>query len=150
MFTKETPLSDTTEARGTATSSRADIIKEWPQFDQALAGAAVSDALVQKFASVKSPLEIKMFIGTWCGDTRRELPALLKAIEDAKNAQISYSFILMDHSKNSASGQEKVYEVSRLPSFIFIQNGKELGRFVESSQGQSSNELLLQILNKAA
>lgn len=78
---------------------------------------------------------IKVFLGTWCGDSKREVPRFYKVIETAKFPKDQLEVIAVDRSeaayKQSPNGEEKGLNIHRVPTFIFYKNGKEVNRIVE-------------------
>ncbi len=92
-------------------------------------------------------VEIKGFMGTWCGDSKREIPRFYRILEETKFDQKKLSLITVNRQK-TAKGLEKGYDLLRVPTFIFYKNGKELGRFVEHTVNNASLESdLLQIVS---
>ena len=80
--------------------------------------------------------EIKLFLGTWCGDSKREVPRVIKILEEAKFPIKDLELIALDrrrgYYKKSPSGEEKGWSILKIPTIIFIKNGKEVNRITES------------------
>ncbi len=92
-------------------------------------------------------VEIKGFMGTWCGDSKREIPHFYRILEEANFNQKNVSLITVNRQK-TAQGLEKGYDLLRVPTFIFYKNGKEIGRFVEHTVNNATLEHdLLQIVS---
>jgi tetratricopeptide (TPR) repeat protein len=83
-----------------------------------------------------SDLKVKIFIGTWCGDTRRWLPEFMKFWNDNNLPQENLSLIALHNEsaqyKKSPDGEEVGMNIHRVPTFIFYEGDKEVGRIVES------------------
>lgn len=79
---------------------------------------------------------ILIFLGTWCGDSKREVPRFLKILETAEFPKEQLKIIALDqrseHYKKSPTGEEWGLKIVRIPTFIFLKNGKEVNRIVES------------------
>ena len=90
--------------------------------------------------------EIKVLMGTWCGDSKRELPKFLKILDEADYDYDNLQLVAVDRNKTTPSGIEKDLEVTRVPTIIFYKNGKEVNRFVEYSQGESIEEDIAKIV----
>ncbi|TYQ00134.1 thiol-disulfide isomerase/thioredoxin [Tenacibaculum adriaticum] len=101
--------------------------------------------------ALKSKLDgvtIKGFMGTWCGDSQREIPNLYKTLDEVGFNYINLELVTVDRKKK-AKGLEKGYDVVRVPTFIFYKDGKELGRFVEHTVNGASLEYdILQIVSE--
>lgn len=78
---------------------------------------------------------ILVFMGTWCGDSRKEVPRLYKILEAAKYPMQQLKVVAVDNDQNnykkSPTGEEKELNIHRVPTFIFYRNGNEINRIVE-------------------
>jgi thiol-disulfide isomerase/thioredoxin len=72
-----------------------------------------------------------VFLGTWCGDTHRELPRFLKIIETENIPIRILELHALNRKKQSGDALPVVFGIRYVPTFIFIKNGKEIGRIVE-------------------
>lgn len=75
-------------------------------------------------------VDITIFMGTWCPDSRREVPNFYK-IMDAVVGSPDIKLIAVTRAKTTPEGLESGKDILRVPTFIFTKNGKELGRIVE-------------------
>lgn len=93
-----------------------------------------------------SQYEIKVFLGTWCGDSKREIPRFYKVIEQAKFPKNQLEVIAVDRTeeayKQSPNHEEKGLNIHRVPTFIFYKNGQEVNRIVESPKETFENDIL--------
>lgn len=78
--------------------------------------------------------EVLVFFGSWCGDSRREVPRFLRAAEEADNPHLRIRFYGLDRSKRDEAGLAERHRISRVPTFVILEDGKELGRIVERSR----------------
>ncbi|MEX0273216.1 MAG: thioredoxin family protein [Flavobacteriaceae bacterium] len=83
-----------------------------------------------------NPYHILVFMGTWCGDSKREVPRFLKLLEAADFPSNQLKIVAVDRRKEfykkSPSGEEWGLDIRRVPTFIFLKDGKEANRIVES------------------
>lgn len=95
-------------------------------------------------------LHIQVFLGTWCGDSKREVPAFIKLLHQMQFPQQQFQLIGLGGSdslyKQSPAGEEKGLGIFRVPTFIVYQNNTELGRINEYPI-QSLEADLLKILS---
>lgn len=82
----------------------------------------------------KKEIEILGFVGSWCGDTKRELPILMKILDQIDFDTDKLTLTGVNYQYQAPDGSNKIWEVRRVPTFIILENGKEIGRFVERSQ----------------
>lgn len=73
-------------------------------------------------------VEIKVVMGTWCHDSKREVPRFYKILNN-KSAEIE--MIALDRKKRSPNGETDGMAITNTPTFIFYKNGKEMNRIVE-------------------
>jgi len=77
----------------------------------------------------------KIVFGSWCGDSKRELPRMLKTLHAAgftdKNIQLIGVYSDSEKYKQAPNREEKELHVYRVPTFIVYQNNKEAGRINE-------------------
>lgn len=91
--------------------------------------------------------KIKVLMGTWCGDSKREVPKLLKILDNAQYDYEELELVAVDYNKTTPSKIEEELEVHRVPTIIFYKDGKEVNRFVEYSQGESIEEDIAKIVS---
>ena len=83
-------------------------------------------------------LKVKILFGTWCHDSEREVPRMLKLLAASGVKEDNISLISLDIRKEEPEGRAKALAVRFTPTFIFFIGGTELGRIVE----QPSKSLL--------
>lgn len=80
--------------------------------------------------------EIKIFIGAWCEDSKEMIPKIESLFTIAGFPPDELIVYMLDEQKKSKSGIEKEYNVKFVPTIIFLNEGKELGRIVEQPEGE--------------
>lgn len=91
--------------------------------------------------------EIKLLMGTWCGDSRRELPKFIKLLDKANYDYDKLEMLAVDYNKTTPSNIEKELDVHHVPTIIFYKDGKEVNRFVEYPQEESIEEDIAMIVS---
>lgn len=100
-------------------------------FDILLDTADCDVASLRKIEENKD-VEIIMIGGTWCGDTKFHLPHFYKILEQTSYPMTNVRLIGVDRDKKDLKGFSDKYHIERVPTFIFLKNGKEIGRIVEN------------------
>ena len=89
---------------------------------------------------------IKIFFGSWCGDSRRELPKMTKVLNEISFAKKSVALIAVDDStevyKQSPQREEAGLQIYKVPTFIIYEGSTEIGRIVESPAETIERDLL--------
>ena len=85
---------------------------------------------------------IKVFMGTWCSDSQREVPALHKVLEAADFDEDNLEIIAVNRDKITPNGLEKGKDIQYVPTIIFYKAGKEINRIVESPVASLEKDML--------
>lgn len=100
---------------------------------------------------IKKPIKnyhIKMFMGTWCPDSRRETPKFLKLLDEVNFKEKNLEIYAMSHSKSTEDNYEEGLDIHHVPTIIFFdKEGNEVNRFVEFPQ-QTLEKDILKIVTK--
>jgi thioredoxin 1 len=76
-------------------------------------------------------MKVKILFGTWCHDSEREVPRMLKLLAASGVKEESISLISLDIRKEEPEGRAKALDVRFTPTFIFFSGDIELGRIIE-------------------
>lgn len=89
---------------------------------------------------------IEIFLGSWCGDSRREVPTMLKILQTANYDTNNIKLIFVNNVdsvyKQSPQREEKGKFIHHVPTFIVYENNKELNRIVETPMESLEKDLL--------
>jgi thiol-disulfide isomerase/thioredoxin len=80
----------------------------------------------------KEGFSIKIVMGTWCPDSRREVPRFMKVLDAWNFPTGSVTFIGVDNEKRSPIGGYEGLDILRVPTFIIYKNNLEAGRIIEN------------------
>lgn len=95
-----------------------------------------------------SSYNIRVFIGTWCEDSHRDFPRLMKVLEEANYPTEKVEIIALNRKKESPSGEEGKFNIQKVPTIIVERYGKELGRIIEMPTTGYIERDLVEILKK--
>jgi len=152
FITKNKTITDTKTQRKeligsvTRTGFQKKEFKSW--FDDGYMKYIPDNEIINKLKneSLFKNIKIKIIFGTWCGDSRRELPRFFKIVDTANIPENIISLTAIDTKKSSRDKSLNKINFTRIPTFIFYRNGKEIGRIVESTK-ESLEKDMLNILN---
>lgn len=91
---------------------------------------------------------ITVFLGTWCGDSKRNFPRLIKILHATKYPNAKLRIIAVNRKKQSPNGEEVKYNISHVPTIILEKYGKEIGRITEEPETGYIEKDLLNIIKK--
>jgi hypothetical protein len=91
-------------------------------------------------------VQIKLVMGTWCSDSRREVPRFIKVLEELDYPLDSLVIINLDSNKKTKVRNINQLNISKIPTFIFSRNKIEIGRIIEKPSVSLEKDLF-SILN---
>jgi hypothetical protein len=74
---------------------------------------------------------VLIVLGSWCGDSRREVPRFLKMLDQCGLTRIKVTYLGVDLSKYSPVGDYEKLNIEKVPTFIVYRNNIEAGRIIE-------------------
>ncbi len=115
---------------------KADLLQQpyaaWfePRYEQFKPNAKAIETIKENI----NDYEITIFMGTWCGDSKRETPRFFKILDETGYNLDNLTAIAVDYSKSTPEKYEEKVDLDRVPTIIFYKNGQEVNRFVEFAQ----------------
>ncbi|MBB1352430.1 thioredoxin family protein [Pseudoalteromonas sp. SR45-5] len=85
--------------------------------------------------------ELIVLFGTWCHDSEREVPKLIKLLDASKVQLASIDYVAVGYNKQDDAGIAQAHDLQYTPTFIVKQNGKELVRVIEKPTGTLAQDL---------
>jgi thiol-disulfide isomerase/thioredoxin len=120
--------------------------KGW--FDRYYKDYQTDEATINELKKSLKGYKIKGFMGTWCGDSKRETPRLYKILEEAGFDQKNLELITVNRSKKTPDNLQEGLDIIKVPTFIFYKNNKEVGRFVERVRESLEKDMLKIVTGK--
>jgi len=118
--------------------------KNW--FNSSYDNYSIDKSLTKLLKKQLEGYELKLFLGTWCGDSKREMPRMIKILKQAQFPLENLEIIALDRRKGfykkSPSGEEKGLNIIKVPTLIFLKNGKEINRIVERPLASLEEDML--------
>jgi thiol-disulfide isomerase/thioredoxin len=128
------------------TVTREQIETACPEWVRSEVSATPDAAAAQALASVAPGAEVTVFLGTWCGDSLREVPRLWKALDAANAAGGSVPFQIryvgVDRQKKEPAAEVSGHDIHFVPTLIVSRDGHELGRIIEQPPHGVEKDLL--------
>lgn len=115
---------------------------KYPQFKETYDTVKVEKDVVELIQQVNEGVDFLVFFGTWCSDSKREVPRFLKVVDMAGIDSARIRFYGVDRTKTSSDGLTALHDIHLVPTFIFMKAGKELGRIVEKPRTTIEDDVL--------
>ncbi|HUP58939.1 MAG TPA: HEAT repeat domain-containing protein [Thermoanaerobaculia bacterium] len=129
---------------GTMTMER--LLSRVPDYAQRTSAYQPDATVVEMMKSyVKPDDRIEVYMGTWCSDSQREVPKLLRIVGDLKSqhgVELPTTFYALDRSKQKPAALVAGKDVQKVATFIYYRGDRELGRIVERPQAVFEDDLL--------
>ena len=88
--------------------------------------------------AIDSPEEYtyEVFLGTWCGDSRREFPRIAKIFNEMGVDINDVLIVTVDRDKISPNREQEGKDIRYVPTLIVSKDNQEIGRIVESPSSE--------------
>ncbi|PID79704.1 hypothetical protein CSB20_09345 [bacterium DOLZORAL124_64_63] len=139
---------------------RGDFPRLLPGWDEECATYEPRPEDVATLRAITEDTDIFCILGTWCGDSRREVPRFWKILQEAANPHLQLVMfgVGRGHDRQARALLAEIgfdvplreqYDVQLVPTFIFKRGDEELGRIVETPE-TTLEEDAARILNPAS
>lgn len=75
--------------------------------------------------------DITIVMGTWCSDSRREVPRFYKILDYLGYPSEKVKLLMVGRNKKAKGNETDGLNIESVPTFIFYHNDKEIGRIIE-------------------
>ncbi|MBX7183509.1 MAG: hypothetical protein K1Y01_00020 [Vicinamibacteria bacterium] len=140
------PAQDRATLVGRVTTSdlKAAPYSDW--FDGQYARYQPDAANVERLRPLLGGVSVEAFFGTWCGDSRRQIPRLarlldLAGVNESRLTLVALSDRPMEFKQAPGRPEAKRY-VHRTPTIVVLRDGREIGRIVETPAATLDSDLL--------
>lgn len=101
------------------------------------------DSVVLKDVSDKlKDVKITIVMGTWCSDSRREVPRFYKILDALNYDQKNLTLICVDRKKTAPTEDVDKLDIKSVPTFIFYKDDVEIGRIIETPKETLEKDLI--------
>lgn len=122
--------------------SYSEVVKTYPYFQTSNSPAQEQAESIEKLKAISESTHLTVFFGVWCHDSIREVPELMRLLDEISNPNISYQLIALDMKKQEPQGRAKANDIIYTPTIIVSQAGKELGRIIEKPEQDLATDLV--------
>ncbi|MEJ5995442.1 thioredoxin family protein [Pedobacter sp. Du54] len=112
-------------------------------YDPNYAAYKVDSTTLKELGKLAKGKKITIVLGTWCGDSKYQVPNFLKIADALNLTDKDITFIAVDGTKKAENGLIDKLKIERVPTIIFNdKKGTEIGRITESPKETLEKDML--------
>jgi len=104
-------------------------------------------SIINQLKNLRQNLTITIISGTWCDDSKEQIPRFYKILDEAGFDENDIRLISIDRDKKAGDLNIDSLKITLVPTFIVYYDNKETGRIVEAPK-QSLEKDLYSIIPK--
>jgi thiol-disulfide isomerase/thioredoxin len=101
-----------------------------------------TDTQIKLINAMAPEFNYTIVMGTWCPDSRREVPRMMKVLDEAGVPASHITMYAIDRKLKARHTVVQNLNIERVPTLIVTLKGEELGRIVESPVNSVEKDLL--------
>jgi hypothetical protein len=98
--------------------------------------------VIQEILPKIKDLSITIILGTWCSDSKEQVPRFFKIIDSFEQTGPPITIICVDKDKKGGTVSLDGMNLEKVPTFIFYRDKKETGRIIETPSGTLEQDML--------
>ena len=115
------------------TTTRAAIeTPQYPWFDTSYSVYQPKSEMLEDMDAQLDSLSFLVVFGTWCSDSKREVPRFFKILDRLKFPTDRITMYGVDRSIKSPQGIPQQFHITKVPTIVVLHGGTEIGRIIES------------------
>ncbi|MFQ6678455.1 MAG: thioredoxin family protein [Fidelibacterota bacterium] len=103
---------------------------EW--FNEEYVNYEVEEEILSTINNSDTLITLECFMGTWCSDSRREVPRIYKILDYLDFDENNFIIVSLNRNKQSPGKEEIGKNIHHVPTLIVYKNKNEIGRIIES------------------
>jgi len=121
------------------------ILEHCPAWMDHVAAYQPKPEALDKLRALGREVRIEVYFGSWCSDSETHLSALFKVLDLVDSPLLRTAYVGIPEAKDERAPYFQGRDITKLPTFIVIVDGREAGRIVETPE-RSVEEDLVRIL----
>jgi hypothetical protein len=117
------------------------LYKAAPEFCLIPGAYQSAPSAVQLLRRYDEPATVLIFFGSWCSDSKREVPRFFATLDLVKNQNFSAKLFGLDRTKKDSSGYAEAFGITHVPTFIFLRGKRDFAANGLTLKEQTQDEL---------
>lgn len=125
--------------------TRQELLEKIPDYEVRRREYTPDSSVIEMMKSYVKPGDrVEVYMGTWCEDSQREVPKLLRISDDlhALGTELPLKLVAIDRSKQQPAALTAGKALAKVATFIYYRDGQELGRIEERPVSLFEDDLL--------
>jgi thiol-disulfide isomerase/thioredoxin len=139
-------IEDETMLKGLTNRAAFDLPKYKHWFDSTYQAYDLNTKMLAEIQSVSPNIRFEIYLGTWCSDSRREVPALYKVMDQLSISKDQIYQVCVDRSKVVPESLMTLKGLEFVPTIVVYENNQEVGRIVEFPNETIEKDLVMMLL----
>jgi thiol-disulfide isomerase/thioredoxin len=119
------------------------IAPEWRSgYDAYSPDPATIEKLREAAQALQPGLEVTVIYGSWCGDSRDQVPRFLRVQKLVGGRLLPSTFLAISRDKKTPAEAVEGRDIVKVPTFIVTFKGLEMGRIIETPKISIEADLL--------
>ena len=118
------------------------ILEHSPAWQDLVAAYQPKPEAVDKLRGLGHEIRIEVYFGSWCSDSKAQLSAFFKVLDLVDTPLLQTAYFGMPEDKAKRAAYDRGREIVKLPTFIVIVDGREIGRIVETPKTTVEEDLV--------
>lgn len=97
---------------------------------------------VEFLKSVEDSVSLIVFIGSWCRESKKYIPGLIKTLEVVDSPYITLKYVGVDEQKKIPETFLKTFQIKYIPTVVVQKGREEIGRIEEAPQQLIEQDLV--------
>ncbi|WP_185957210.1 TlpA family protein disulfide reductase [Gracilimonas mengyeensis] len=102
---------------------------------------------VEYLQALQDSISIYVFWGSWCPESKKQVPRLIKTLDRAGNENINAHYIGTDAQKKFPKEFLKKFDIKYIPTVMVLKSQLEVGR-IDQKPNIPIEKALIQVLKK--
>ncbi len=100
-----------------------------------------NDRYINKLNDKLDNVEMTIVLGTWCSDSKREVPRYYKILNEVGYDDKRIRLIAVDRNKEATGIDIMEIDIQKVPTFIIYKDKIEIGRIIETPNKSLESDL---------
>jgi hypothetical protein len=121
------------------------ILEHCPAWTDHVAAYQPKPEALDKLRALGREVRIDVYFGSWCSDSETHISAFFKVLDLVDSPLLRATYVGIPEAKDERAPYYQGRDITKLPTFVVIVDGREAGRIVETPE-RSVEEDLVRIL----